>query len=366
MQNTNRVMEIDFLRFWAALMVVFYHYLWRSSEGGYTQASLSHHHASIAKYCYLGVDLFFLISGFVIFMTALKQSWKDFLISRVVRLYPAYLICCTITFLITTIVGNPKLISTPLDYLVNLTMLNIPFGVRSVDGVYWSLFVEIRFYFLAFLAVSTHAIKYPSRILFVWLSFVILLKFYRIPFCDFFLVSEQAPYFIAGGAFYLTYKEGYSAPRLILILISYVISLLNSTANRDGGLMIGLIITSFYLGFFLIAFKRAPRLGSPLWPFLGALTYPLYLLHQYNGYIFIDAHEGIANGYVTVICVIFVMLFISFLVNRYVEIRYSKKLKAYLKSLFVERKPQEVRGGRKNECAATAVVEILPPQARNR
>lgn len=64
--------------------------------------------AQPAKYGYLGVELFFMISGFVILMTASNNSLKRFFISRAVRLYPAFWVCCTITFLLILAVGQPR------------------------------------------------------------------------------------------------------------------------------------------------------------------------------------------------------------------------------------------------------------------
>ncbi|WOO32781.1 acyltransferase family protein [Diaphorobacter limosus] len=76
MKNT-RVNEIDLLRFFAALAVVFFHYSFR----GYAADAMSIMPypllASLSKYGYLGVELFFMISGFVILMTAAKEILQN-------------------------------------------------------------------------------------------------------------------------------------------------------------------------------------------------------------------------------------------------------------------------------------------------
>lgn len=93
-----RVNELDLLRFFAALAVVFHHY----SLDGFAAESMTIMPypllASISKYGYLGVELFFMISGFVILMTASNGDLKKFVISRLIRLYPAFWVCCSITF----------------------------------------------------------------------------------------------------------------------------------------------------------------------------------------------------------------------------------------------------------------------------
>ncbi len=75
-----RVNELDLLRFFAAFAVVFFHYSFR----GYTADDMSIMPypilASVFKYGYLGVELFFMISGFVILMTAANGNLRNFII----------------------------------------------------------------------------------------------------------------------------------------------------------------------------------------------------------------------------------------------------------------------------------------------
>jgi peptidoglycan/LPS O-acetylase OafA/YrhL len=77
-------------------------------------------------------------------------------VSRVRRLYPAYWVACTLCFVAVRLfrpafgaVGSSSIFDVSLrDYCYNLTMLQTFFGVRDVDGAYWTLAVEITFYFL--------------------------------------------------------------------------------------------------------------------------------------------------------------------------------------------------------------------------
>ena len=146
----DRINEIDLLRFLAVMAVVIFHYAFR----GYASDGMSimpYPLAPLAKYGYFGVHLFFLISGFVILMTASNGSLRQFFVSRFARLYPAFWACCTITFIATALIGAPRYTASIGQYLVNMTMMSDFLHVGSIDGVYWSLFVELRFY--AFIAV---------------------------------------------------------------------------------------------------------------------------------------------------------------------------------------------------------------------
>ena len=84
-----RFYELDLLRFFAAMAVVLYHYLFRGQQGDYIPVRFTNLE-DYAQYGYLGVNLFFMISGFVISLSAESRTARQFVISRVVRLYPAF------------------------------------------------------------------------------------------------------------------------------------------------------------------------------------------------------------------------------------------------------------------------------------
>ena len=85
----DRVNEIDLLRFIAAIAVLFFHYSFRGGHAYDDLSVVSYPWITpAAKYGFPGGQLFFKISGFVIFMTASNANLKSFAISRIVRLYP--------------------------------------------------------------------------------------------------------------------------------------------------------------------------------------------------------------------------------------------------------------------------------------
>src|SRR5262249_26966605 len=107
-----------------------------------------------SRYGFFGVELFFLISGFVICMSGMGRSLGDFFVARVVRLYPAYWFGVLATS--AAVALWPLLDGRPgyRDVLTNLTMLQTPLGTANVDGVYWTLWVELRFYLLFAVVVA--------------------------------------------------------------------------------------------------------------------------------------------------------------------------------------------------------------------
>ena len=141
----------------AALMVVVYHYsTWHTQSLGYS--------STVPLFSFwkgaLGVELFFMISGFVIFMTlGNKSDITDFAISRFARLFPAYWVAVVFTSILLFLAPIPGREITLVQLAVNLSMLQKWLGVPSIDGVYWTLAVELSFYFLIGLCALINQLK---------------------------------------------------------------------------------------------------------------------------------------------------------------------------------------------------------------
>nr|WP_308129416.1 acyltransferase family protein [Actinoplanes polyasparticus] len=104
-------------------------------------------------YGFPGVETFFLISGFVILMSGWGRTVREFAASRAARLYPAFWASVVITTVVTAVLsitgGLPfSSQSDTGDVLINMTMLAEPLNTPLVDTVYWTLWVELRFYLL--------------------------------------------------------------------------------------------------------------------------------------------------------------------------------------------------------------------------
>jgi peptidoglycan/LPS O-acetylase OafA/YrhL len=85
-QAKVRIEGLDLLRLFAALSVVIFHYAFRGAAAdSFTHVSLPAL-APVAKYGYLGVDLFFVISGFVIAWSAEGRHWSRFAVARFARI----------------------------------------------------------------------------------------------------------------------------------------------------------------------------------------------------------------------------------------------------------------------------------------
>ena len=153
----RRLTKIDSLRGIAALAVLSFHFTTRYDEIYRFSGYLPFH----APWGYLGVNLFFVISGFVIYMTLDRTDvGADFLVSRFSRLYPAYWTAIALTFCITSLLGLPGKAVPWHIAVLNIPMIQMLFSVPMVDGVYWTLLVELLFYGLAYALFAARRMNY--------------------------------------------------------------------------------------------------------------------------------------------------------------------------------------------------------------
>lgn len=134
----KRLELLDGGRFVAACAVVMFHYFF---NGIANHKITSLHHIpeviNFAKYGYLGVEFFFMISGYVIFFSAMNRSASEFAVSRAVRLYPAFWVALLFTTTIAYFWADTMMRVRISQVLANATMVPTLFGYPYVDGVYW-------------------------------------------------------------------------------------------------------------------------------------------------------------------------------------------------------------------------------------
>jgi peptidoglycan/LPS O-acetylase OafA/YrhL len=354
----SRVNEIDLLRFLAALSVVLYHYAFR----GYAANGLSvmpyPYLAPAAKYGYLGVELFFMISGFVVLMTAAaSERLRDFCISRIVRLYPAFWACCTITYAATLAFGSPQA-ATFVQYLFNMTMLSGLSRTPPIDGAYWSLLVEIRFYALVAAVLALGRIHQAQRFLVLWLlacialEILVTLPINSIPalalhYLRFLLIADYATYFVAGALCFLIWSKGVSLTRLAFLLASWALAISQSGASiqkfeesyrtvLDSGIVNG-ILTTFFLVMLLISLRRTGSIARYRWPLAGAISYPLYLLHHNIGFMVFNRLYPAINAHVLLWGTVIVVIGAAYAVHTVVERRLALRMKIALTATLTSR-----------------------------
>lgn len=338
----GRLDVLDIVRFFAAFFVVYYHYLYR----GWKVDSLSdvtfNDYDGFFKYGYLGVQLFFLISGFVISLSIKNKTPNQFFISRAVRLFPAFWVSAILTYFFIIIFDDGRFYIAFVDFLLNLTMISKLFGIPFLDGAYWTLIYELVFYFWCFISLKYKFIKIDVLLIVGLILSILSMLFevksaYTILWCGNFM-----PYFAAGYYFFRVYTGKSSTLDIILIFICFFGSLLqaylqltqkNSNLGIDlNTLTVMVLIFFIYVFFTTLAIGKFSRLSIPKAAFLGSLTYPSYLLHQNIGYITFNYIGNSINAWITLSIVSAFLFYISWLIASKAEPYIGLKLKELLKS----------------------------------
>lgn len=341
-ETSRRYNEIDFLRGIACLSVVAFHYCSRGPQAGWMPQAWFPGLDTITRYGYLGVDLFFLISGFVILMSARNATPREFLASRVARLFPAFWVAVTLTAGTAWFLHDGRFEVPFRTYLINLSMVPHWFDVPYVDGAYWSLAVELHFYIMVWLLIRLRLLNHLEWIMLAWLGISFINAVRPVYMLQFWLNAGWAPLFVAGGAFYLIRTSGFSVLRICLLGASYGLAVQHALqyARLNVAKTVGLVepvvvvasISAIFAVFLMIAVKRWQMKGSWLTATLGALTYPLYVIHQNFGMmIYGRLYAAMRSPVFSLLLTIALVFIISMLVHRHIEKSAGPRLRQWIK-----------------------------------
>lgn len=310
--NSSRLKELDVLRGFAALNVVLFHYTTKFRE------EYGHHYSSKYDWPYgqYGVQLFFVISGFVIFLTLQNvKSAGEFAYKRFTRLYPTYWICLFLTFGVVSTFGLPGREVSFKDVIVGLTMLQGLFKFKNVDGAYWSLLPELMFYLMMGLIFSLKLLNKIRIIGVVWMIIIIFSIYHRIPYIHVLLNLEYGMFFFAGIMFYRVKSGNNDLLDHFILLLCFIAALLSNFTYST--LIVDLIIFSL---FYLFVYGKLIYFCNSKLVFLGVISYPLYLLHQVIGFVLIRLLSGFISNEIIVICIVILfIILLAWLVTEYLE-----------------------------------------------
>ena len=293
--KTKRIVELDSLRAIAALNLVLFHFTHvYSVKYGYTSPL-----GFTFPYGKYGVQLFFMLSGFVNAMTLLrKRKSVDFLASRIMRISPSYWSVIVINLLIVGIAPLAILSYPPDQIAANLTIMPNLFGYECMEPVTWTLQVEILFYGMILLMFVTGALEKPFRTVMALLALS--------------MVTCSAINFLASGSHNPAILAWMTLCRDMMILeylpLFTVGILLNEIKNKRGNLYHNSFgIFASLCVFHLIdrhghnpvasaillallafsAYGRVPFLRFKPLVFVSTISYALYLMHNNLGCVFI-------------------------------------------------------------------------------
>jgi peptidoglycan/LPS O-acetylase OafA/YrhL len=317
--SLNRIQELDALRGIAAIAVLLFHFTY-----GFNHNDTNY----IFHYGNLGVQLFFIISGFVITLSLEKsKNVFDFIAARVSRLYPAYWFAVLFLSLLALLYRTRVI--DPIDIAANLTMFQYWFRIPDIAGVFWTLTIELSFYILIVLVLLFKQFKRIE--LLSWLFLILMLinvligeqLTYWIP------VIRYGNFFVAGIIFYNIRKHGGNYFRYYLLLCCIVIQFALAT------LIEGVAAILFFVIFFLLINNKLPWLKNRILLFLGTISYSIYLIHENLGSVLFQRLEGIGiEALISKMIISFaVVTFLATFITYVIEKPITNALKNYYKSL---------------------------------
>lgn len=303
-RGQHRLRYLDGLRGLAAAMVVVWHYF-GPTYATYLPYGERYAGLPLIGEMWMGVEIFFLISGFVIFMTIERCSgFVDFMLRRWLRLFPTMLVASLLLFLVDRLFGMPGADSGArwTDLLPGLTFVppafyhaafHRPFG--SIDAVFWTLYIETAFYIVFGLLYFRFGWK--RAIIGLVLLFVgvrlwrIGLSYVHLPTM---LARAGEPLewwgvdnfgWFAAGALY--YKAHQTEDRRLFALALFVsllsVAFFHLAVGMSLPVYVGLIVVAAF--FAIVQRSSAMQALFAIGPmiFLGFISYPLYLLHNNLG-----------------------------------------------------------------------------------
>src|SRR5437868_10968226 len=268
-KTEKRIETVDMLRGFAALAVCWFHLTDTNAIAGSGVLEKS------GRYGWLGVEIFFVISGFIIPYALHRSSYTlrhfgRFLLKRITRLDPPYIVSIVIAIIVGYLETmaphyqgppfHPGIIRT----LLNLGYLNVLVGYPWLNTVYWTLAIEFQYYLmigLAFPLISSH--RRVLRILF----FVLLsLLAFKITFPGF--IFHFIFLFFMGIALF-QHQAGIIKRREFFVLLPIF--------TLGAYLTLGLPPT--IAGLAVVTAISRLRLRNRIFIFLGSISYSLYLFH---------------------------------------------------------------------------------------
>ncbi|PAY06878.1 acyltransferase [Bradyrhizobium sp. UFLA03-84] len=321
---------LDLLRLAAVGAVILYHYgFWGTASHGVQKVAMPYL-APVAQYGFLGVPVFFAISGFVIAYSAEGRTPVGFAIARFSRIYPTFVICMTLTFLVTLLLGYPWFQVTWGQWLANLIIAAPMLGQPYMDDAYWSLVIEVVFY--AWVALFLAWGVFPRRIdtiIVVWIAITFANELtLDVPLFEKLFMADDSGFFAVGLLIYEHYRGRrdmrlYSLLTLAMGTATFqAVHKLERLGVHTHGSFDPRVVAAICIVSLAIVFA-ATRIKSVLLPdsvvrAVGGITYPLYLLHLQLGYVILLLITPAPNALSTTL-VVAGMVVLAWFVWRFLE-----------------------------------------------
>ncbi|PET00261.1 hypothetical protein CN510_07660 [Priestia megaterium] len=280
-------LAIHGLRGLSALMVIIFHIHEMAVNGGFFEKkneNIIFHY--IDNFGLIGVNLFFMISGFLIVSSLEKhRDIKAFFVNRLIRIYPVFLVLHIIIFLIGPLIhyewlGDTTGRSYLLNFLSNFFMLPGLFPLPIAQKNAWSLSYELFFYILSatfFVTCVYQRKQIYKRISVIVLTIICLIVMFLHPRFVFFAIGTLVYYSYRYFKTIYIYRSIYALNGIIIMGI-----LLTIYSNKGGAFFLSSILSAVL--FYLIVIQEgilAKLLNNKVLLYFGTISYSFYLIHPF-------------------------------------------------------------------------------------
>ncbi|MEY3220207.1 MAG: hypothetical protein RIT27_1564 [Pseudomonadota bacterium] len=279
--------NLDVLRA-IAILAVFAHHL---AHVYHFQVPFFHQHGG-----WFGVQLFFLLSGYLIIQSADKYSPRNYFIHRILRIFPAYLIFYIMLGWFGGVLSFQKILEQPIDFVLNLVLLQhfSPIATTSFNvlNVTWTLTIEICWYVCAILLVKPIK-RFPTTALLSSIGISTLWTYLATHHqLDWIFQSpnDEQRYLFLNNAFpaqvvffvmgaYIYFKQDWLMKQNPFLLALMGVIILSSWFEAVHLLTNPNFISGIGLSAIVIMALQAPTLYVPFLKWIADISYSIYLLH---------------------------------------------------------------------------------------
>jgi peptidoglycan/LPS O-acetylase OafA/YrhL len=335
-ETGSRFGNLDLLRFCAALFVALYHYTYVGPASVGLTPTAFPELLSVTQHRWAGAWFFFMVSGFSISYVAQRGSALRFLTARFARIFPIFVLCMSITSLVMLAAAPMHVAEFEMSWtrwLANLTLVPRIAGHTFVDGVYWSLTVEIVFYLCVGGLMSLGVFKrYQLAFLAIWLGVSCLNEFWLEQGVLGKLLTRNSCFFAMGMLSFRVF-EAQRRPHIgeIILALMAVALAVKADHNVNGWLRANLqhaadwsfayalLKTLVALVLLNLAVRFAPLVNARTCKAIGGLCFPFYLLHSNIGFVLFHHLDGVANRWLALALVFTVVLALAYGISRFFD-----------------------------------------------
>ena len=244
----------------------------------------------------IGVGLFFMVSGFVIPISAERYGAQRFIILRIFRLLPTYAVALAVVCLTSfayAFFAHSHFPFSLHELVGSLFLYDYGLTKGFVDPVVWTLRIELEFYLIVAFITAVSSTRSLNALLCVSLTMCVmgsqtLLGWGWLSWLSLVIVGSVGSlvFMFIGTAFYNYHKRRWDLPKFFTVsAILYLLFIAVVGSNHTE-----VLIQPYTLGLILFSFGFICRhnLGTnPVIDWVAAISYPLYLLHCVSGTVLI-------------------------------------------------------------------------------